>query len=150
MHHLLMMFTLLSLLGLASSLARYCFLFVGWADPLGPFSRWVFPWLVGVWIPAILAMGWLTKDQKRNWQVALRGCPSWMRMLMYGFFGFALFSYFFVKPLAPQLGLPPGGRPPDAVLGHTGMIMAFFAMATCIHYSAFRVISVSRKAIASE
>lgn len=151
MHHLLLMFTLISFVGLVVSLTKYCFLLVGWADPLGPFSRWLFPWmLVGVWMPAILAMGWLTKEQKGNWQVGLRGCPSWMRLLMYLFFGYAIFSYFFVKPIAPQQVLPPGGRPPEAVLGHTGMIMAFFAIATCIHYSAYRVISASRKEIGSE
>lgn len=146
MHYLFGLLSFLSLAGLAFSLIKYCYILFGRGDPLGFISGWLFPWmLVGVWILAILTAAWLNKDKKMDWKKVLRGFPMWMQAVMYVIFGYAFVSYFFIKPLALPQAMPAGGRTPEALLGQSGILMALFAVATCIHYSAYRVITASKK-----
>jgi hypothetical protein len=56
---------------------------------------------VGVFIvmlPTVLVANKLTKDfkQKDLWKTALRGCPNWLKYLVYIMFGYAAFNFIYM------------------------------------------------------
>ena len=98
-----------------------------------------------VWIPTVIIAQRHTRDfkQKDFWKAALRGCPSWMKWLTYGFFAYAIvnFAYFFITTAVA--GSKHSGPPNAATLrGFSGHWMAFYSAAMSILYSSIRVPSL--------
>lgn len=97
----------------------------------------VFPGLFVIWVPATLISSHLSKEFKENhlWRATLRGCPKWMRTALwvvcgYGFLGTFLLPLLFGKNV-DLYG--------SSTAGMSGFMMAFYAMAVCVLYSATRV-----------
>jgi hypothetical protein len=67
----------------------------GIPNPLGGAAWILHPGIFVVWFQAVLASRALTRDAKQGdfWRVVLRGCPPWMRYLVYGFFGYAVVNF---------------------------------------------------------
>lgn len=134
---LLLPFIALSGVGLALSLIVHVCALLGIASPLGELAWLLHAGILVVWLPAVLVIQPLTREfkQKDLWRAALRGCPRWMRVMTYGFFGYALIN--FVVFLLMTSGR--GGAYRDAS-GHlsrfSGHWMAFYSAALAIFYSA--------------
>jgi nitrate/nitrite transporter NarK len=97
----------------------------------------VIPGLFFVWVPAIFVSSHLSKEFKQDhlWRATLRGCPKWMQTALwvisgYGFLGTFLFPLLFGGNIDAYGG---------SVKGMSGFMMAFYAMAVCVLYSATRV-----------
>jgi hypothetical protein len=62
----------------------------------------LFPGIFVVWFPTILVMNGLTRDFKQMdlWKAALRGCPSWMRTILWITAGLIFFCR--VRPALPS------------------------------------------------
>jgi hypothetical protein len=132
-------FALISGLGFLASLVAHIAGYLGISEPFG-FDPW--PLHVGifiVWLPAVIVAQRLSKDfpQKDMWKAALRGCPKWMRLGLYGLFAyaFASFAYFF---LATMQGAG-GDEDPEVVRGFSGHWLVFYYAAFAILYSAIQV-----------
>lgn len=103
-----------------------------------------FPFFIGlhlgifvVWIPAVLAARRLagTLNRPDIWKIVLRGCPDWLRYLVYGFFGYAIVNFLFFMTTAPFKGS--GADTPATVWrGFSGHWMAFYSAAFAILWSA--------------
>jgi hypothetical protein len=96
----------------------------------------VFPGLFVVWLPTILVSNRLSKEYKQNhlWRATLRGCPKWMQTALwvvcgYGFLGTFLLPLFFGRNVDSYGG---------STAGMSGFVIAFYAMAMCVLYSATR------------
>lgn len=115
----------LALLGFALSTAA----FVWWVFcPQPPDTGAYLPLALGlatVWAPTGLTAYWLAGDFKRKdfWKATLRGCPGWMRWLVYGLWAFAF-------PTALLLG--PNGFLP--------ILMAFYLTSAATMVSASNVV----------
>jgi Protein of unknown function (DUF3592) len=88
-----------------------------------------------VWFPAVLvAKGRVGNiNRKDYWKVVLRGCPDWMRYMVYGFFAYAVVNFALFMLQAPA----GGSRNLTAVewRGFSGHWMAFYSAALAILYS---------------
>jgi len=90
------LFSLLALVGFMASLIAHLAGYAGIERPFG-FDPW--PLHAGifiVWLPTILAAQKLSKGfpQSEMWKASLRGCPNWMRYVLYALFGYAFLSFF--------------------------------------------------------
>ena len=95
-----------------------------------------------VWIPAILVSIPMTRDvpHKDFWRAALRGCPKWMRIMVYVFFGYAILNFaLFLCGAFQGPADATGGAPPSILKGFSGHWMAFYATALAMFYSATQV-----------
>ena len=142
MPFLLLALACLALLGLFLSLAAHLAALVGMPQPLGSAAWGLHIGIFVVWIPAIIAANHLVKDFRRKdfWKAALRGCPTWMRWLTYGFFGYAFINFIVFILSAPPNGVSAGAGTPAVVFrGFSGHWMAFYSAAGAILYSSFVV-----------
>ena len=96
----------------------------------------VIPGLFVVWVPAIFASNHLSKEFKQDhfWRATLRGCPKWMQtafgvVCVYGFLGTFLLPLLLGKNVDAYA---------SSTAGMSGFMMAFYAMAVCVLYSATR------------
>jgi hypothetical protein len=95
-----------------------------------------------VWIPTVLVAHQRTQDFRRGdfWKAALRGCPTWMKRLTYGFFVYAIvnFGYFFITTAVAG---PSHAGPANAATlrGFSGHWMAFYSAAMSVLYSSARI-----------
>ena len=119
----------------ASHLAALC----GLPAPLGDYSWLLGAGLFAVWLPMIIVARPLTEDCKSKdfWKAALRGCPPWMKYMLYGLMGYALISFFFTANSDPARTPSATGRavPP----GLFGFLTAFYSVAFALFYSALHV-----------
>lgn len=138
----LIAFSALAGLGLVLSLAVHAASLFG----IALFGGSAFALHVGifvVWIPTVIIAQRNTREFKRKdfWKAALRGCPSWMKGLTYGFFAYAIvnFAYFFLTTADGAKH----SSPPDAAIlrGFSGHWMAFYSAAMSVLYSSTRVSS---------
>ena len=88
-----------------------------------------------VWFPAVF----VTKNRMGNrgskdWKVVLRGCPDWMRYMVYGFFGYAFLNFALFMSKSPTGHLE--GTPPIVWRGFSGHWMLFYSAALATLYSA--------------
>ena len=90
-----------------------------------------------VWVPATFVSSHLSKEFKQDhlWRATLRGCPKWMQTALwvvcgYGFLGTFLLPLLFGKNV-DSYG--------SSTAGMSGFLMAFYATAVCVLYSATRV-----------
>jgi hypothetical protein len=128
-------------LGLALSVLVHLAALFGLPSPLGEKSWILHVGIFVVWFPAVLIVQSLTRDfkQKDLWRAALRGCPVWMRRLVwivagYAMVNFAIFAYQMTgaKPTSQE-------TPDEVWRGFSGHWMVFYSMAMAIFYSALRI-----------
>lgn len=107
---------------------------LGHGGPLGGREEVFFFGLFILWAAAILASRSLSKDvpQRDFWKATLRGCPTWMKYLLYGSFFYALVNFV----LAVTGGAKTGPGPAQATRAISGHLLAFYAAAFAILYSA--------------
>jgi hypothetical protein len=108
--------------------------------PLGDYEWLLHVGIFVVWLPAVLVTTRLTRDFKQRdlWKAALRGCPPWMKYMVYGFFGYAMLNFVVFLANAPPQG-GSGPMPPIVVRGFSGHGMAFYSAAMALLYSAAHV-----------
>jgi hypothetical protein len=133
---LLYPFIILSAIGLALSLAVHVASFLGLEVPL--IAMGLHGGIFIVWFPAALVSLVLTRDVPRKdyWKAALRGCPGWMKYMVYGFFGYAIinFALFFFGGFLNVVA-PLSSTSSSFLRGFSGHWMAFYSMAFAILYS---------------
>jgi hypothetical protein len=129
-------FLALASAGLVASLILHLAALLGNASPFSRFGSSLFWVLFAVWLPTIFVMNRLTRDfkQKEIWKAALRGCPKVMQWALWIVFGYSWLG---------ALGLPfllGGGRdsPANSARSASGVLLAFYAVAACVLYSATR------------
>lgn len=96
-----------------------------------------------LWIPVVFLSMKMTAGANRRdfWNIALSGCPPWMRYMTRGFFIYAVvnFAIFFVLSIVHQPATQGGGAPPAEVLhGFSGHWMAFYSAGLAILTTAYR------------
>ncbi len=150
MTSLLPPFFLFSCIGLVLCLIAHIAALLGLPEPFPKAAPALRIGLIVVWIPAAFAAHQLGPSlqwndparRKVHWGLVLRGCPTWMRWLTYGFIGYAFFNFFlffirtFEQGLAGQAQAGAGIDFLSLALGHW---MAFYAVAAAVLYSAMAV-----------
>ena len=94
-----------------------------------------------VWFPAVIVSNKIAGGTKRqnSWKIALRGAPSWMRYMVFGFFIYAGVNFFIFMTTIPS-GHQHSQQPPGVVLrGFSGHWMAFYSAALAMLYSAAQI-----------
>jgi hypothetical protein len=134
-------FLLLSAVGLVLSLVVLVSALFGYPAPLGERGWVLHVGIFVVWIPAVLVMQRLTREfkQKDVWRAALRGCPRWMRRMVYGFGVYALVNFAIFIFMQRQNVEERRETPAIVFRGFSGHWMAFYAAAFGILYSALQV-----------
>lgn len=133
-------FVLLSALGLLLSLAAHIGALLGLDIP--PEAMGLHMGIFVVWIPAvIMANSSLTKNAARKdyWKIVLRGAPTWMRYMTFGFFIYAFVNFIVFIALGPASRGGGGDTPPSVIRGFSGHWMAFYSAAFSILYSAIQI-----------
>ena len=130
-------FIALSAVGLILSIIVHVIALSGNQVPFGNFAWALHGGIFIVWFPAVLVSMRLSKDFKRKdfWKAALRGCPPWMKIMTYFFFGYAIIN--FVIFILSTTGMAKGTTPSTAteLRGFSGHWMAFYSAALAILYS---------------
>src|SRR5262249_60153 len=115
---------------------------LGLPQPLGQ-TTWLLH--IGVFVvfwPAATLQRYLGKGFKQhkgvNWEIALRGCPVWMRVLTYGFGVYAITNFITFVVAAPA-GAQVGPPPPIVFRGFSGHWMVFYSTSMAYLYSAWVV-----------
>lgn len=144
---LLKPFILLSAIGLILSIIVHVIALSGNEVPYSNFVWGLHGGIFIVWFPAILASFRLTKDFKRKdfWKAVLRGCPPWMKLMTYFFFGYAIINFaIFIFSTA---GVTKGTSPSTAteLRGFSGHWMAFYSAALSMLYSATQAESFDKQ-----
>ena len=127
----------LATLGLILSAIVHVSYLLGIQPPFGAFS-WILPvGMFAVFLPAILVSNKLSENFKRKdfWKASLRGCPNWMKNLIWFFFGYAMLNF------AVFVLFTNGHSPAQAgdLRMPSGYWMAFYSVAMAIMYSAIHV-----------
>jgi hypothetical protein len=122
--------------GLILSISEHVSALVDLPSPLGEFSKYLFFGLFVVWLPTVLVATRLSKDFKQRdfWKAVLRGCPKWMKWMVYFFFGYAILNFV----LCAIIDSTAKGTPIDARIG-SGHSMAFYSAAMAALYSAINI-----------
>jgi hypothetical protein len=133
-------FAALAAVGLALSVLSHIAALLGSQGPLADYEWLLHVGIFVVWLPAVLVTTRLTRDFKQRdlWKAALRGCPPWMKYMVYGFFGYAMLNFVVFLANAPPQG-GSGPMPPIVVPGFSGHWMAFYSAAMALLYSAAHV-----------
>jgi hypothetical protein len=128
-------FSGLAWVGLALSVWSHLDALVGHQGPLGDHEFWLHAGIFVVWFPAVMVSLRLTRDfkQKDYWKAALRGCPTWMKYMVYGFFGYAILNFAVFIASAPKGSSGP--MTPSDVRGFSGHWMFFYSAAAATLYS---------------
>ena len=134
MENLTRIVLLVAVAGLVCLAAVHIAALAGATAPFEQTLRFVGPALFVVWLPTIFVMTRLTRDfkQKDIWRAALRGCPAWMRRVVWVIFGYC-WAGFFVLP-----ALYGGGMESDANKARvmSAGLMTFYLIAAAVAYSA--------------
>jgi hypothetical protein len=88
-----------------------------------------------LWIPVVLISMKMMNGVRRQdyWEVALAGCPPWMKYMTYGFFAYAVINFAIFVILVPKGKPPVGGAPPPEVWhGFSGHWMLFYSAGLAI------------------
>lgn len=120
---------MLSGAGVVFCLAFYLLAVSGIFAVPGKDAMLLFIGIFPIWLPTILFMGRLTSEfkQKDLWKAALRGCPSWMRVVLYVLIGAAFLAFLF--PLLT------GGKPGEGPFTFMLFPSTFYAISFCVMYS---------------
>ena len=131
----------LSAAGLVASLVVHFCSLLGRPNPFGEYAWTLHIGIFVVWLPTVIVTNKVMRNshvkQKDIWKVALMGCPSWMRYMTYGFFGYAFlnFGIFFLRTIGKD---PKSIGPIVELQGFSGHWMAFYSAALSSLYSASR------------
>jgi hypothetical protein len=133
-------FSGLAAVGLALSVLSHLATFFGKQGPLGDYAFVLHVGVFVVWLPTVFASSGLTSGFQRKdfWKASLRGCPPWMRYMVYGFLGYAVLNFVIFMANAPPKG-GSGPMPAAVVRGFSGHWMAFYSVAMATLYSAAHV-----------
>lgn len=95
------------------------------------------PGMFVVFLPTIFVMNRLTRDfkQKDLWRAALRGCPRWMYLAVWGIFVYG-WAGFFVLPLLYGGGMNSAA---NKARGMSGALLVFYLIPLAVMYSATHV-----------
>jgi hypothetical protein len=149
MKNILYPFLMLAAVGLALSLIVHINSLFGAANPLGERAWLLHVGIFIVWLPAVLVVNNLARNFKRKdlWRASLRGCPRWMKLMVYFFFGYALVNFIMVMFVHTGSGnaLPNGGSHSHDFRGFSGHWMVFYATALALMYSYIKVKSNENK-----
>ena len=135
---ILLPFMALAIVGFILSVAAHLSAIAGLPIPFGH-AVWVLHiGIFVVWLPTVLVAYRLTRGAKRKdlWKVALVGCPTWMRMALYGIFGYAILNFVLFMATTAGHPQPRGDAPPEVVRGFSGHWMVFYGAAFATLYSA--------------
>lgn len=137
---MLLFFAVLSCIGLILSLWVHLGALMGRRVAPEAFFWGLHVGIFVVWFPAVLVSQRLVGFVNRRdfWKVVLRGCPGWVRYVVYGFFGYAVLNFVLF------IGQKPTGKgnsnPPAIVWrGFSGHWMAFYSAAFAILYSSMEL-----------
>ena len=138
---LLLPFMALAVIGFILSLYIHIISLLGMPSPFGAATWSLHIGCFVIWLPAVLVSRKIMQGvpKKDFWKVALAGCPSWMKYLLYAFFGYAVinFAIFFVATGTSgkhQMGATP---PPSILRGFSGHWLAFYSAGFALLYSAY-------------
>ena len=147
MEALLYPLAILSAVGLILSLTVHVLSLTGVVMP-DPSLVWMLHMgIFVVWIPAVFVAQKLVSgyDQKNYWKAVLRGCPPWMKTMVYVFFGYAFVNFFVVFILnQPDKGAA-GNNSPETFRGFSGHWIAFYSAGAAILYSATQADMTDRR-----
>ena len=135
---LLSPFVAASALGLVLSIVVHLCAWLNIASPLGRYTWLLHVGIFVVWFPTVLVSGRLTREYRANdfWKAALRGCPLWMRRMVYFFGAYAMLN-FVIFILSEKPESPSGAEmPPVVARGFSGHWMVFYSAALATLYSA--------------
>jgi hypothetical protein len=130
-------FIALSAVGLLASLTVHLYALFNLPNPLGSFVWALHVGIFVVFFPAILTTNKALSNekfqQKDFWAVALKGCPPWMRTMVYGFFGYAFLNFAYFIAFAEKD--PHNANTAATVRGFSGHWMAFYSASLALLYS---------------
>jgi hypothetical protein len=130
-------FLALAAAGFVAVLAIHVAALFGAAYPFHHFLNFLGPGLFVVFVPTIFVMNRLTADFKQRdiWRAALRGCPRWMRGLVWAAFGYSWVG-FFLLPLLYGGGM---GSEQNGARSMSAILLVFYAVSVAVLYSATQV-----------
>lgn len=128
----------LAAIGFVLSVAAHISAVAGWPIPGGKAVWTLHIGIFIVWLPTVFVAYRLTRGAQRKdfWKVALAGCPKWMRIALYGIFGYAALN--FISFMLTTMNHPhiQGDAPPEVIRGFSGHWMVFYSVAFATLYSA--------------
>ncbi|MBN1212429.1 MAG: hypothetical protein JXA92_07610 [candidate division Zixibacteria bacterium] len=143
MRILLYPFMILAAVGLVLSTVVHISALLNVANPLGERTWLLHIGIFIVWLPAVLGASTLVRDFKRKnfWKATLRGCPKWMKILVYLFFGYAILNFiiFFILDVTDGNVVSDDSTPAGVFRGFSGHWMFFYVTAMALLYSAIKV-----------
>jgi len=138
MKSLLYPFMVLAAIGLLLSLGVHLMALAGLPIPGGSIVWGLHIGIFIVWVPTVLVSQRMTRQTSRRdfWREGLRGCPPWMRTVVYVFAGYAFlnFAVFLISTVGQPK--PTGAAPPSVIRGFSGHWMLFYSAAFATLYSA--------------
>jgi hypothetical protein len=109
---------------------------IGW--PEGNYALALLAGVFVVWLPAVILSVRLTRNtlQRDLWKTTLRGCPAWMKGLLYAVGGYTFVNLAIVLAQRPEGNL----ASPPVMRGLTGQWMIFYGFAGAILYSGAKLV----------
>jgi len=134
---LLSLFAGLAWIGLALCVLSHLSALSGNLGPFAALTHFIVVGLFIVWFPTVLVAARMGAEfkQKDLWKAVLRGCPPWMKYMVWGFFGYAFVNFATFIIAAPTKSSP-GPMTPSDLRAISGHLMAFYSVAAAILYSA--------------
>ena len=127
----------LAAVGLLLSIAAHIASIVGLLPPGGNLVWSLHVGIFVVWFPAVMVAYRINRGrpQSEMWKNVLSGCPTWMRYVGYGLFGYAIanFVWFFATTAPAKTAAPI-----SEIRGFSGHWMVFYGTAFAILLSAYR------------
>jgi hypothetical protein len=123
----------LSVIGLLLSILIHLSALLGAPNPLGKLVWGLHIGIFMVFVPAVVAAQRMSRgvEQSEAWKVILRGCPTWMKVMMWGFFGYTFVNFLFVFVIQ-------SGGEGSSLRAFSGHWMLFYFAAFAMLYSATR------------
>lgn len=135
---LLLPFMFLAAVGFVLSATAHLLALFGMEVPGGGYVWGLHIGIFVVWIPTVLVSMQTTRFATRRdvWNIALGGCPPWMRYGLYILFAYAILNFVLFIGTAPKHSAQLGSTPPSSVVrGFSGHWMVFYAGAFAVLYS---------------
>jgi hypothetical protein len=127
-------FSGLAAVGLVASLVEHVAAWLGRDWLSGASLEWLAGGLFVVCVPALLASNFLVAGVPRRdvWAATFRGCPRWMRYLVYFFFAYGVLGLLHFILNTPSIG----GAGSIAARAVSSQLMAFYGVFSGALYSA--------------
>jgi hypothetical protein len=130
-------FMVLALCGLILSVGVHVASLLGFHLPGGKLVWSLHIGIFVVWLPTVLVSMRIGRGTNRKdaWNLALSGCPVWMRRALYLVMGYAVFNFLIFMLAGADHPKPPGDAPPEVIRGFSGHWMVFYGAAFETLYS---------------